>query len=85
MRLLQFTAEAKADLARLDKSLAQQVFKKLHWLIENFDSIVPEPLTGDWKRVYKLRVGDYRALYTFDKLHLVVHFIRHRREVYKTK
>jgi len=37
MRLLQFTAEAKADLARLDKSLVQQVFKKLHWLTENFD------------------------------------------------
>jgi len=85
MRQLKFTAEAKADLAKLDKPLARQVFKKLCWLAENFDSIVPEPLTGDWKGVFKLRVGDYRALYTFDKIRLVVHFIRHRREVYKTR
>lgn len=85
MRYLQYTAEAKADLARLDKPLAQQVFRKLLWLAENFDAIVPEPLTGDWKGIFKLRVGDYRALYTFDKTLLIVHFIRHRSEVYKTK
>jgi len=85
MRTLNFTAEAKAELARLDKHLARQVFRKLCWLVENFDSLTPEPLTGDWKGVYKLRVGDYRALYTFDDAHLVVHFIRHRREVYKSK
>ncbi|MFH1906506.1 MAG: type II toxin-antitoxin system RelE/ParE family toxin [Chloroflexota bacterium] len=68
MRYLQYTAEAKADLARLDKPLAQQVFRKLRWLAANFDAIVPEPLTGDWKGIFKLRVGDYRALYTFDRL-----------------
>jgi len=85
MRQLTFTAEAKTDLKRLDKPLAQRIFKKLCWLAKNFDVIVPELLTGDWKGVYKLRVGDYRALYTFDNTSLVVHFIRHRREVYKTK
>ena len=85
MRLLEFTADAKADLAKLDKSTARQVFKKLGWLAENFDLIAPEPLMGEWKGVYKLRVGDYRALYTHDQTQLVVHFIRHRREVYKTK
>jgi mRNA interferase RelE/StbE len=85
MRLLKFTADARGDLAKLDQSTARQIYKKLSWLAENFDLITPEPLTGEWKGVYKLRVGDYRALYTFDNIQLIVHFIRHRREVYKIK
>jgi mRNA interferase RelE/StbE len=85
MRLLKFTEEAMDDLAKLEKPIARQVFSKLRWLVENLDLLSPEPLSGDFKGVNKLRVGDYRALYTFDKTQLVVHFIRHRREVYKTK
>ena len=52
---------------------------------ENFEAITPEPLTGQWQGVFKLRVGDYRVLYTCDreKQKITVHFVRHRREVYK--
>jgi mRNA interferase RelE/StbE len=85
MRLLEFTEEAKKDLAKLEKSTARQVFSKLRWLVENFDSLSQEPLTGDLKGFYKLRIGEYRALYTFNRTQFIVHFIRHRREVYKTK
>ncbi len=85
MLLLKFTEEAKEDLAKLEKTTARQVFSKLRWLAKNFDSLSPEPLSGDLKGFYKLRVGDYRTLYTFEKAQLIVHFIRHRREVYKTK
>ena len=85
MRLLKFTEEAKEDLAKLEIPTARQVFSKLCWLADNFDSLSPEPLIGDLKGIYKLRVGDYRALYSFDKAQLSVHFVRHRREMYKTK
>jgi len=85
MRLLKFTEEAKEDLAKLEKPTARQVFPKLCWLADNFDSLSPEPLIGDLKGIYKLRVGEYRTLYTFDKSQLSVHFVRHRREVHKTK
>jgi mRNA interferase RelE/StbE len=85
MRLLKFTVEAKAGLAKLDTPTARQILKKIGWLAENFELLAPEPLTGEWKGVYKLRVGDYRALYTYDQKQLVIHFIRHRREVYKSK
>lgn len=81
------TPNAEADLARLDKNIAQRVLKKLRWMAENFEAIKHEALTGEWEDVFKLRVGDYRVLYTFDSAQqrIVVHFIRHRREVYKTK
>lgn len=80
-----FTAGAEADLARLDKPVAQRVLKKLRWLAENFEAVTPETLTGQWQGVYKLRVGDYRVLYTCDreKQKIVVRFVRHRREIYR--
>ena len=82
-----FTPNAEADLGRLNAREAQRVLKKLRWLAENFDAISPEALTGRWQGVFKLRVGDYRILYTYDreKLEIVVHFVRHRREVYKVR
>lgn len=80
-----FTPVAESDLARLDKSVAQRVLKKIRWLAENFETITPETLAGPWQGVFKLRVGDYRVLYTCNraKQKILVHFIRHRREVYK--
>ena len=81
-----FTPDAEADLARLDTPVAQRVLKKLRWLAQNLDVITPEGLTGQWQGVFKLRVGDYRLLYTFDRTQqkVVVHFVKHRREVYKS-
>jgi mRNA interferase RelE/StbE len=84
---VKFTSTAVGQLEKLDKPVSQQVFKKLKWLAEHFDESVPIPLTGNLKDIYKLRVGDYRALYTFDKNQetILVHFVQHRSEVYKTK
>lgn len=84
---VRFTARAEADLGRLSRPVAQRVLKKLRWLAENLDLIVPEPLTADWQGVFKLRIGDYRALYTCDraKKEITVHFVRHRREVYTAR
>jgi mRNA interferase RelE/StbE len=79
--------EARDDLADLDKPIAQRVFNRLRWLAENLDSITPEPLTGDWKGLFKFRIGSYRALYTINQAErrLTVHLIKHRREVYKKR
>ena len=85
---VEFRPEAEADLARLSKSIAQRILKKLRWLAENFESVNPEQLTGQWKGLYKLRVGDYRVIYTFDIVSrkvIIIHLIKHRREVYKSK
>jgi mRNA-degrading endonuclease RelE of RelBE toxin-antitoxin system len=57
-----FAPDGADDLARLDASVAQRVLRKLHWLAENFDSINPEALTGQWGGIFKLTIGDYRLL-----------------------
>ena len=87
MLKVEFMPTAAEDLAGLPKPIAQRILNKIRWLAENFSSLVPEPLTGQWEGVYKLRVGDYRVLYTFNemKTSITIHFVRHRREVYKPK
>ncbi|MBI5029527.1 MAG: type II toxin-antitoxin system RelE/ParE family toxin [Chloroflexi bacterium] len=79
--------EAERDLKQLDKSVAKRIYKRLRWLEENFERIVPEPLSGPLSDSYKFRVGDYRVLYDIvrkDKV-LLIHRVRHRRDVYKEK
>jgi mRNA interferase RelE/StbE len=84
---VEFREGAETDLARFDKPTAQRVLRRLHWLAENFEAITPEGLTGQWQGVFKLRVGDYRVLYTCDRTQqeITVHFVRHRREVYRLR
>ena len=80
------TAAAEEDLRRLDPPVADRVIEKLRWLAENADTVRVEKLSGRWRGVCKLRVGDYRVIYTRDSAtqRIVVHFIRHRSAVYKT-
>jgi len=82
---LEWMPEARDDLGGLDKPVAQRVLNKLRWLTENFDAITPEPLTGEWKGLFRLRIGSYRALYTINaaERRLTVHLVKHRRDVYK--
>ena len=79
-----FTSRAEENLAKLDKQIAQRILKKIRWLAENLESLTLEPLTGQFQGVYKLRVGDYRVLYTLEEEDsIVIRLIKHRREVYK--
>lgn len=87
MYTVKFTQDSTDQLATLSKSDAQQVMKKLRWLAENFEQATHQPSTGTLKGIFKLRAGDYRALYPFDTKEQIVtiHMVKHRREVYKIK
>ena len=79
------TPTAEADLHRLDSAVAHRVIDKVQWLAGNIETIRLEALTGSWPGVFKLRVGDYRVLYTreVETRQIVIHFVRHRRDVYR--
>lgn len=86
MYAVRLTKDAEADLARLDRMIVDRVLKRIRWLAENFESVTPLPLTGQWQGYYKLRVGDYRIIYRVQQEEdstLIIEFVRHRREVYR--
>lgn len=77
--------KALRSLQSLEKATAKRILDKLSWLSENFDNIVPLPLKGALSGTYKLRVGDWRVVYSFevDEHIISVHLIGHRRDIYK--
>lgn len=76
---------ALANLSNLDRATAQRIVDKLTWLSENIETIVPLPLRGTFSGFYKLRVGDWRAIYEIDRdeMTITVHKVGHRRDVYR--
>ena len=73
------------DLEQLDKIVAKRVINKINWLAKNLDAIRPQQLTGELRGLYKLREGDYRIIYEIIRKEnlIIIHFIGHRRQVYR--
>jgi mRNA interferase RelE/StbE len=77
--------QVEEDLASLDRLVAQRIITKMFWLAENFESLVPEPLSGPLRGLFKLRVGSYRAIYSVNLTErvIIVHAVGHRRDIYR--
>ncbi len=75
---------AAKDLRRLPPRIQDQVIDRIAALAKNPRPSGSRKLSGA-KHDWRIRVGDYRALYDIaDKLRTVrVYRIRHRREVYR--
>ena len=80
-----YEPEAVNDLDQLTQTTRVRILKKIEWLNNNFDQISPLPLTGNLSGFYKLRIGDYRVIYEFDKENQIIYVNRigHRREIYQ--
>ena len=77
-----YKASVAADLRRLDKAVAQRVLDKLERaLAQNPDAGVP--LAGEFRGLFKYRVGDYRVIYTKVSGGVLVLRIGHRKDVYR--
>ncbi len=62
-----------------------RVNEKLKEFSETFDIQTPVPLGGNLKGLFKLRVGDYRIVYKYDRLKrlIIVVSVKHRSVVYR--
>ena len=81
---VEFTLEAIDGLERLTSAIQECVLSKIRWLSENLDNLTPQSLSADLSGLFKLRVGDYRIVYSFDtnKQCITVHKVGHRRDIY---
>jgi mRNA interferase RelE/StbE len=82
---IKWTEGATKDLERLDRPVARRILRKLSWFSKNFQSIVPEPLSGQLRGTFKFRIGDWRAVYTLEGKTIVIQFIGHRSYIYQVK
>jgi mRNA interferase RelE/StbE len=81
-----FSSEAETSLSHLDKAVAQRILDRIKWLSLHIDDINHKALTGHHRGTFKFRIGDYRVIYELQhkSSSLVIRFIGHRSDVYKT-
>jgi mRNA interferase RelE/StbE len=81
---LSFARSARKELERLPGDIAGRILAKVETLAENPRPVGVVKLHGQ-KNLWRLRVGDYRIVYSVDDFSRMVDvsIIRHRREVYR--
>jgi mRNA interferase RelE/StbE len=81
---VEWEKEALDDLKKIDKPIVKRILNKISWFSQHFDNIIPEPLSGDMTGLFKIRVGDWRVVYTIKDEVIVIQAVEHRREIYKS-
>ena len=82
MAFVRWSKDALRDLEKLDTAIASRIVEKVVWLESNFSNVLPEKLHGELRDWYKLRVGDYRALYSMRGNEITIEAVGHRRDIY---
>ena len=79
-----FRRSAEKDLRRLDTAVQRRVLRSINALARNPRPNGCRKLVGS-ENAFRIRVGDYRVIYTVEDAILVVAIesVRHRREVYR--
>lgn len=84
---IRFTAHAKKQLAKLDRSIADLITRFLAEKIANASDarLYGHGLVGDMKGRWRYRVGDYRILCELHDHELIVLVVAvgHQREIYR--
>lgn len=81
---LEYSEKAVKIIKKLDKAIAVPILEKLQRLASNADEVKHLALTGNLSGLYKLRVGDYRVLYSLNREEriITVENVGHRKEIY---
>ena len=86
MYKVEFLKEAREELDRIDPIWKKRIKSKLRLLAESPDSLKNniKKLKGKLKNYNRLRVGNYRVIFSFenDKMIILIVRIGHRKEIY---
>ena len=78
---IEFKPRAKKDCKVIDKKILQLIFAKL--------KVLSDDLQGDVKKLtnyspeYRLRIGDYRALFETERDKIIIYRIIHGKDAYR--
>lgn len=76
------TKFAVANFVDIDRKAAERILDKIEAVLSNNPNI-GEPLKGDFKGLFRYRVGDYRIIYVKTPESILILRIGHRSSVYK--
>ena len=74
---------AGEDLPKIDKKILARIKRAIEERLMVAPQEYGEPLRRTLKGYWKLRVGDYRVVFTVRKAEIMILGIMHRKEVYK--
>ena len=77
-----YKASVEKDLKKLDKPTVSRLLHKLERALSSNPN-AGEPLSGEFKGLFKYRVGDYRAIYAKIPEGVLIVRVSHRRETYR--
>jgi mRNA interferase RelE/StbE len=79
---IEWLDEAQADVRALDRATAMRIFEGvLHFARAGSGDV--NTLHGDLAGAFRLRLGDYRVLFTLEDGAMGIFGVRHRSEAYR--
>jgi len=79
---IEWLDDAKADVRRLDRPTALRLFDGiLHFARTGSGDV--KALRGDMAGSFRLRLGDYRVLFTLEQNSMRIFGVRHRSQAYR--
>jgi len=83
---VEFIKEAVEELSRIDPIWQKRILNKIKILSADPKNLANniKKLKGKYRDYYRLRVGDYRVIYSRENARLIIIIIRigHRKEIY---
>lgn len=79
-----FKPSVEKDFSNLPRAVARRANSRIEELAQNPFPANSVKISGS-ERLYRVRVGDYRIVYEVNSEArvIIVHYVRHRREVYR--
>ena len=85
MGSVSWSIRAREALDALDPLIQERILRKVDWLEEYLTRIAHEPLHRELRGSNKLRVGEYRILYSIRGNTITIEKVGHRRDIYRKK
>ncbi len=79
---IKYKKSIERDIGRLDKKEARRILNKIEKELSERAESYPV-LKGEFAGLRKIRVGDYRVIFTLIDNDILILRIGHRREIYK--
>jgi mRNA interferase RelE/StbE len=79
---IEWLDEARADVRALDQPTARRMFEGILRFARSGSGDIAA-LQGDLAGIFRLRLGDYRVLFTLENNAMRIFGVRHRSEAYR--